>query len=116
MTQLSDKFCIPCKQVTKENILTEEQINSYSEQIPEWKIIKGRRIRKIFVLKDFDEGIKFINEVAKLAKEHDHHPRIYIYKYNQVRIEYSTFSIGRRLTINDFILAAKIDLIAQNYL
>ena len=48
--------------------------------------------------------------MAAIANEQDHHPDIFI-SYNKVRLTLSTHKIGG-LSLNDFIVAAKIDLLA----
>ena len=49
----------------------------------------------------------FVNEVAGLAESERHHPDIEI-SYNIVEIELWTHAIGG-LSVNDFILARKIE-------
>jgi 4a-hydroxytetrahydrobiopterin dehydratase len=63
----------------------------------------------MFAFKDFKDSIDFVNKVAEIANEQDHHPDIHIY-YNKVRIELTTHKI-KGLSENDFILAAKINSI-----
>jgi 4a-hydroxytetrahydrobiopterin dehydratase len=50
-----------------------------------------------------------VNNVASIANEQDHHPDIFI-SYNKVRLLLSTHKI-EGLSLNDFIMAAKIDLL-----
>ncbi len=57
--------------------------------------------------KDFGETMQFVNRVAQVAQEEDHHPDIEI-SYNKVHLTLSTHSIGG-LSRNDFIVAAKIE-------
>jgi 4a-hydroxytetrahydrobiopterin dehydratase len=68
----------------------------------------GQRIRKTWVCKDFEAALKFINDIARLADQEDHHPDLHLTAYRQVLVEISTHAIGG-LSENDFILAAKID-------
>ncbi len=51
--------------------------------------------------------MSFVNKVAKLAENEQHHPNIHIF-YNHVTFGLSTHAIGG-LSENDFIMAAKID-------
>lgn len=64
------------------------------------------QIEKEFKFADFDEAMDFVNRVAQVAKEQDHHPDIEI-SYNKVHLKLSTHSIGG-LSRNDFRLAARI--------
>ena len=49
----------------------------------------------------------FLNRVAAIAEEENHHPDMHAY-YNKVTLELSTHAIGAS-SENDFIVAAKID-------
>ena len=50
----------------------------------------------------------FINQIARIAEKEDHHPDILLHSYNHVTLTLSTHAI-RGLSINDFILAFRID-------
>ena len=62
-------------------------------------------------LDDFAGAIAFVNEVAGLAEQANHHPDIFLYGWNRVRLTVSTHSEGG-LTDADFALAARIDKLA----
>jgi 4a-hydroxytetrahydrobiopterin dehydratase len=79
-------------------------------EIPQWSI-EEQAIGREFRFKDFRQAMDFVNKVAGVANEQDHHPDIYIY-YNKVRLTLSTHKLGG-LSLNDFIVAAKIDLAAD---
>ncbi len=51
--------------------------------------------------------MEFVNKVAELAEEQDHHPDILIH-WNEVTLTFWTHAI-KGLHDNDFIMAAKID-------
>ena len=51
---------------------------------------------------------------GNLAEQEGHHPDLAITNWNQVTITLTTFSLGG-LDINDFIVAAKSDLIPVDY-
>lgn len=59
-------------------------------------------------LEDFAAAIAFVNEVAELAEQANHHPDILVHGWNNVRLELSTHSEGG-ITEADFELAARID-------
>jgi 4a-hydroxytetrahydrobiopterin dehydratase len=50
----------------------------------------------------------FVNHVAEVAEEADHHPDILVHGWNKVRLTLSTHSEGG-LTDADHALAARID-------
>ncbi|HEV3320162.1 MAG TPA: 4a-hydroxytetrahydrobiopterin dehydratase [Solirubrobacteraceae bacterium] len=62
-------------------------------------------------LADFPAAIAFVNRVAELAEQANHHPDILIHGWNNVRLTLSTHSQGG-LTEADFELAARIDRLA----
>ena len=80
-------------------------------QIPAWSLDKGELHRE-FKFRDFRQAIDFVNKVAEIANTEDHHPDILI-SYNKVRIILSTHKIVG-LSLNDFIVAAKINLVPGN--
>jgi 4a-hydroxytetrahydrobiopterin dehydratase len=74
-------------------------------EVPGWAM-DGPTLVQEFAFKDFIQAMQFVNKVADLANIEDHHPDIRI-SYNKVRLDLSTHKIGG-LSMNDFILAAKI--------
>jgi 4a-hydroxytetrahydrobiopterin dehydratase len=73
----------------------------------EWER-RGDVIAREWKLADFDAAIAFVNRVAALAQDADHHPDILVHGWNNVRLELSTHSAGG-LTAADFALAEQID-------
>jgi 4a-hydroxytetrahydrobiopterin dehydratase len=102
--KLLDQKCRPITAGTPP--ISFEEAKELESQIPLW-ILAEKSISREFKLPDFNRAMQFVNEVAKLANQENHHPDIYI-SYSKVRLELSTHKIGG-LSINDFILAAKID-------
>jgi 4a-hydroxytetrahydrobiopterin dehydratase len=86
--------------------LSEEETSKLAREIPNWEIGKDE-IKRTFNLGNFKAAIGFVNHVAEIAERENHHPEIEI-SYSKVEIELKTHSVGG-LSINDFILAAKID-------
>jgi 4a-hydroxytetrahydrobiopterin dehydratase len=68
---------------------------------------EGDSIRKTYTLDTFPDAIAFVNRIAELAEEADHHPDMDI-RFNRVACTLSTHSAGG-LTRRDFDLARKID-------
>ena len=67
----------------------------------------GDLIEKTFEFESFRDAIVFVNRVATLADEADHHPDIDI-RYDKVRLGLATHSEGG-ITEKDTELAEKID-------
>ncbi len=71
-----------------------------------WKHLKGT-IRKEYTFQSFKEAIAFVNKVADIAETEGHHPDIFVW-YRMVTLSVTTHAISG-LSMNDFILAAKVD-------
>lgn len=88
--------------------LNDFQRNKYLTELPDWKIIDDVKIEKEFKFKNFVEALAFINKVGEIAEKMNHHPNIYLYGWNKVRLTLTTFATGG-LTSNDFLEAKKIN-------
>lgn len=89
--------------------LSSEQAQQLLGKIIQWHIDdSGKTIAKTFTFDDFQNAVVFVNLVAKIAEEENHHPDIFIHSYNNVTISLTTHSVGG-LSENDFAVAAKID-------
>lgn len=105
--QLRQKTCQPCEGGVP--ALTPTQAEEQLQQLDGWELTDDhRRIRKTWMVKNFMAGIRFFQEVARLAEQEGHHPDLHLEGYRRVMIELWTHAIGG-LSENDFILAAKID-------
>lgn len=87
--------------------LSETDIKNRSAGLNSWNL-QGNQIQKQYTCKNFMAAIKFVNLIAELAEELDHHPDIFISNYNKVTITLTTHS-ANGLTKNDFDLAEKIE-------
>jgi 4a-hydroxytetrahydrobiopterin dehydratase len=67
----------------------------------------GDALVKVVKKKDFAEAMTFVNQVAQLAEERNHHPDIAI-SWNTVTLRLSTHTAGG-VTDKDFELAEAID-------
>jgi len=74
--------------------------------LPRWQIVAERLTRE-FTFPSFAAAIAFVNRIALLAEEQDHHPDIAIH-YRRVRIELYTWD-AKAITSRDTALAALID-------
>ena len=75
-------------------------------QAPGWSL-NNRTISREFSFDSYLGGIEFVNQVANLAEDANHHPDIHI-GWRKVTLELSTHSAGG-LTDFDFVLAEKIN-------
>jgi len=104
--KLADRQCVPCK--GGGTPLKGERIEQLQRELAEgWRVVDEHHLEKEFKFDTYLDGVNFVNEVAAIADEQDHHPDIYL-GYAKVRVTLSTHKIGG-LTENDFIVAAKIE-------
>ena len=82
------------------------EIEKHLKELNGWAL-EDKKIHKLFAFKNFKEAMIFVNKVAEIAESEGHHPDISIH-YNKVDIVLWTHAIGG-LSLNDFIIAAKID-------
>jgi 4a-hydroxytetrahydrobiopterin dehydratase len=75
-----------------------------------WREEEAALVRD-FEFKDFAEAMAFVNRVAEVAEEANHHPDILVHGWNRVRLTLSTHSKGE-ITDADHALAGRIDALA----
>ncbi|MBI2085201.1 MAG: 4a-hydroxytetrahydrobiopterin dehydratase [Candidatus Aenigmarchaeota archaeon] len=107
MTELIKKKCISCEGYGSS--MGEDEVLKYIKKVSGWSVVDNR-IEKNFKFKNFVNAMEFVNKVASLAEGEGHHPDIHLWGWNKVKITTFTHALNG-LTENDFILAAKIDLI-----
>ena len=105
---LSKGKCEPCSGNTPK--LNFKEISKYLSQLNEWSVNDNQEmIFKKFKFSNFKKALNFANKIGELAEKEDHHPDLSVgYGYCLVMVH--THAI-KGLSVNDFILAAKIDYI-----
>src|SRR5665213_2646918 len=94
---------------TPQDCFTSDQINEMLTGVPGWQYDIGKiTIEKNFVRKNFLDAAGFIQQIAEVAEQHDHHPDILLWGYKNVRVMLSTHSAGG-ITQNDFDMAHAIE-------
>lgn len=73
-----------------------------------------KEIHKSFQFKDFTEAKQFVDKVAELAEQANHHPKIQL-DYNMVDLWFTTHSAGG-VTEKDEALASNVDNLVQDRL
>jgi len=87
-------------------ILTEQEIHKHLESLEGWEL-DGGTIKREWNFRDFAEAMDFINMIAVIAENHNHHPEIYNV-YNRVSLRYHTHDAGG-ITEKDIKIAREID-------
>ncbi len=104
---LATLTCVPCRGGIPP--LDTPKISEMMSIVPGWTLKREDidKIEKQFKFKNFKKAMVFVNKVADVANEQDHHPDIFIH-WNVVTLTLYTHAI-KGLFDNDFIMAAKID-------
>ena len=102
---LSEGHCEPCEGGGPP--LDDAEVERLLKDVPAWRLGEGR-ITRAWRFDDFATAKGFVDRVAALAESEGHHPDILLHDWNRVRLSLWTHAIGG-LSLNDFILAAKID-------
>lgn len=108
MDELNQKRCEPCEGGV--DPLGRDQFEVCLEQLAQWTVREDKFIEREFQFEDFVEALAWVNKVGDIAEDEGHHPDIYIHGWNKVKITLWTHAIGG-LSINDFVVASKIDRI-----
>ncbi|MCP4782032.1 MAG: 4a-hydroxytetrahydrobiopterin dehydratase [Fuerstiella sp.] len=99
--------CVPCEGGVAR--LTTDEAQRQLQQVDGWELRAGPdRITRSWTVKNFMAGLAFLDKVGDLAEDEGHHPDLHLVGYRNVTIDIRTHAIGG-LSLNDFILAAKID-------
>jgi 4a-hydroxytetrahydrobiopterin dehydratase len=109
MTALSARKCVPCEGGMPP-LSPGEAATLLGQLHGDWRIAEDTKsLKRAYKFRDFYRTMSFVNAVAHIANVEDHHPDLEL-GYNYCRVAYSTHAIGG-LSQNDFICAAKIDLL-----
>jgi 4a-hydroxytetrahydrobiopterin dehydratase len=87
-------------------LLIPEAVRTLMGEVPGWNL-EGNKIERVLTFAGFRQAMDFVNQVAVIAEERNHHPDIDI-RWNKVRLVLSTHSAGG-LTDKDFTLARQIN-------
>jgi len=110
MDLLENKKCKPCTGNTE--ILTFDKKNQLISDLNDWTLNDNKdMIFKKFIFNNFKNTLHFVNLIGNLAEEEGHHPDISL-GWGYCLIMIHTHAI-KNLSINDFILASKIDKIEK---
>jgi 4a-hydroxytetrahydrobiopterin dehydratase len=106
--ELRDQSCVPCRGDSPR--ATEEEIQSYLPQIPDWEIIEQEGVNRLcrtYKFKNFMQALEFAQLIGEFAEREDHHPLL-ILEWGKVTVHWWTHAI-KGLHKNDFVMAAKSD-------
>ena len=109
MSELAIRRCTPCEGGIPP--LSPAEAKRLLEELSSaWTLMENAAaLRREFRFRDFYRTMSFVNALAHIANIEDHHPDLEV-GYNYCRVTYTTHAI-RGLSENDFVCAAKLDLI-----
>jgi 4a-hydroxytetrahydrobiopterin dehydratase len=87
-------------------VLNEDEIGARLKRLA-WEQ-EGDEIVREWRFDDFGEAIAFVNRVAEVAEEANHHPDILLHGWNKVKLSLTNHSAGG-LTEVDFAMAGRFD-------
>jgi len=110
--KLHQKKCIPCRGDIP--AFTREQIDEYLKYLTGWKVFINEKkafcLSRVYKFSDFEKSLMFVNKVSNIAEEEGHHPDL-IFGWGYAEVNIFTHAING-LSLSDFILASKIDMIS----
>ncbi|MBB5203898.1 4a-hydroxytetrahydrobiopterin dehydratase [Inhella inkyongensis] len=80
-------------------------------QLPGWEHADGG-LRARFEFDNFYQVMAFANAVADLAHAQDHHPDLAL-SYSMATVRFSTHSAGGKVSMNDVVCAAQVNLLPE---
>ncbi len=99
--------------------LTKPEVERFLAQLDKWYVDAKGHLRKRLVYPRYDDAVDLVRKLADLANDEYHHPTITLAygtkgSYGRLTLEVWTHRQGA-LTLNDFVLAAKIDRVVEAY-
>ncbi|WP_078592762.1 4a-hydroxytetrahydrobiopterin dehydratase [Evansella clarkii] len=87
--------------------LTDKEIRAFLVEQNEWKLTEEKWIERKYRFTDYLTGVEFVQRIARLSEEANHHPFISI-DYKLIKVKITSWH-ARGLTKLDFQLAEKYD-------
>jgi 4a-hydroxytetrahydrobiopterin dehydratase len=117
-SKLAEQACVSC--VSKGGdlqVLSPEDVKVLMGQLcPSWAVVdENRALEKKFTAKNFVSAMAALQGFGEVAEAAGHHPDLSITNYRDVTVRFSTHGLGGFLSINDFVVAAKLDQVPVTY-
>ena len=108
---LTDKHCVPCEGGV--DAIERSAAEQMLADIPGWSLSEdSKMISRRFEFKGFFRTMSFINAMAWVVNNENHHPD-FSAGYNYCEVGFTTHAIDG-LSENDFICAAKVNALVEN--
>ncbi|WP_447045493.1 4a-hydroxytetrahydrobiopterin dehydratase [Vreelandella sp. H-I2] len=112
MTTLAEQVCEPCSKNAQP--LSEKEAKERLKSLNQWQIVEHDGIMKLsrsFKFRDFASALAFTQGVGDIAEQAGHHPVI-VTEWGKATVTWWSHAI-KGLHLNDFILAARTDEVAE---
>lgn len=107
---LAQKTCVPCRGGIPP--LTPAEAAAFVKQTEGWELLdEGTKIRRTFKTKNFASALTLVQKIGDLAESEGHHPDI-SFGWGYCTVLFYTHKI-KGLHENDFIMAAKVNALAE---
>jgi 4a-hydroxytetrahydrobiopterin dehydratase len=105
----ADRRCRPLR--GPEHRLDAAALDHAMAALPGWSVVEGgAAIARTFRFPDYYRTMAFVNALAFVAHQEDHHPDLSVH-YDRVVVRYSTHDVGGP-SENDLVCAAKASRLA----
>ena len=112
MSLLLSEKCVACRAGAPQ--VTADEIAELQPHVPEWNLVERDgipQLERVYAFRNFTQALAFTNKIGALAEEEGHHPAL-LTEWGRVTVTWWTHKI-RGLHRNDFIMAAKTDVLYQ---
>jgi 4a-hydroxytetrahydrobiopterin dehydratase len=109
MSDLAQQHCEPCEKGTPP--LPEKEAAALAAEVPGWSREANQTLEREFDFPNFRDAFGFVARAALVAEAENHHPDIEL-GWGRAAFKLTTHAAGG-LTKKDFVLAAKIDRLAE---
>ncbi|MFB9868145.1 4a-hydroxytetrahydrobiopterin dehydratase [Vreelandella sulfidaeris] len=112
MSTLAQSNCEPCSKHAQP--LNEHEAQALLKSLSQWQIVEHDGIMKLsrcFNFRDFANALAFTQRVGDIAEQAGHHP-VLVTEWGKTTVTWWSHAI-KGLHINDFILAARTDEVAE---
>lgn len=109
--QLRSQHCAPLK--GKQHQVSGVRAHELVAHLPGWELGPAdTHIQKQFRFTDFVHALAFVNMLGWIAERENHHPDLEL-GWGRCLVKFSTHDVGG-LSMNDFICAAKVEVLSAN--
>jgi len=111
VSDLAGRPCEACRAGAPQ--VTQQQLDELMAQLPEWRIIEVdgvKRLTRTFSCENFLDAMAFAECISEVAEQEHHHPSLLV-EWGKLTVTWWTHKI-KGLHENDFILAARTDLLS----